>query len=108
MRLYFSSNLINFFNKKDVQWVDLIWNKYYTNGVPYLRREKGSFWWKDILRLHVKYRGVAICTPGIGNTVSFWNDLLLGNVMSLKYPLLFEYAKEHVISLEKVLNTTDL
>lgn len=54
----------------------------------------------------MKYRGVAVCTPSIGNTVSFWDDLLLGNVMSLKYPVLFEY--EPVISLEKVMNTIDI
>ncbi|XP_066391949.1 two-component response regulator ORR33-like [Miscanthus floridulus] len=69
--------LDKFFNKKNVQWVNLIWNKYYSNGVPHFRREKGSFWWKDILRLHIKYRGVAICNPGIGDTIRFWDDLLL-------------------------------
>jgi hypothetical protein len=49
--------LDKFYQKKDVQWVKLVWDKYYPNGVPHLRREKGSFWWKDILRLHLQYRG---------------------------------------------------
>jgi hypothetical protein len=30
-----------FFNKKNIQWVKLIW-KHYPHGVPHLRREKGS------------------------------------------------------------------
>jgi hypothetical protein len=45
--------LDKFYQKKDVQWVKLVWDKYYPNGVPHLRREKGSFWWKDILRLRL-------------------------------------------------------
>lgn len=36
-------HLDKFFNKADIQWVNLIWAKYYPNGVPHLRREKGSF-----------------------------------------------------------------
>lgn len=55
--------LDKFYRKENIQSVSLIWEKYYPDGVPHLAREKGSFWWKDILRLHVQYRGVAICTP---------------------------------------------
>jgi hypothetical protein len=43
--------LNKFYQKREIQWVKLIWNRYYPKGVPHLRREKGSFWWKDILRL---------------------------------------------------------
>lgn len=34
--------LDKFYNKKDVQWVKEILNRYYTNGVPHLKGEKGS------------------------------------------------------------------
>jgi hypothetical protein len=44
--------LDKFYSKANIQWVNLIWHKYYTNIVPHLAREKSSFWWKDILRLH--------------------------------------------------------
>ena len=44
--------LDKFYTKENIQWVNLIWGKYYRAGVPHLAREKGSFWWKDILRLH--------------------------------------------------------
>lgn len=100
--------LDKFYKEKDVQWVHLIWNKYYSSGVPHLRKEKGPFWWKDILRLHVKYRGVTICNPGNGDTISFWDDLLLGNIMSLKFPNLYDFTKDAAISLEKVLGTSNL
>ena len=32
--------LDKFYKKKDVQWVKLIWNKYYQEGVPQLRCDK--------------------------------------------------------------------
>lgn len=35
--------LDKFFQKKDVQWVKLFWDKYYPDGVPHPRRENGSF-----------------------------------------------------------------
>jgi len=47
--------LDKFYRKENVQWVNMIWSKYYANVVPHLAREKGSFWWKDILRLNVQY-----------------------------------------------------
>jgi hypothetical protein len=63
--------LDKFYRKENIQWVALIWQKYYNNIVPHLAREKGSFWWKDIFRLHTQYRGVAICNPNQGDTISF-------------------------------------
>jgi hypothetical protein len=35
--------LDKFYRKADVQWVRLIWHKYYQNAVPHLAREKGLF-----------------------------------------------------------------
>jgi hypothetical protein len=90
--------LDKFYNKKDVQWVHLIWEKYYPSGVAHLRREKGSFWWKDIMRLHLKYRGVAIYSPNKGDTLSLWDDVILGSLMSLKYPTLHSFAKDPCLS----------
>lgn len=74
--------LDRFYRKEDIQWINLIWQKYYLEEVPHLAREKGSFWWKDILRLHVKFRGIACCIPNKGDTVGFWDDLIEGNIFS--------------------------
>lgn len=41
--------LSKFYNKENIPWVCLIWNKYYSNRVPHATREVGSFWWKDVL-----------------------------------------------------------
>lgn len=46
-------HLDKFFKNDNIQWVNLIWQKYYIDGAPHVKRERGSFWWKDILRLHV-------------------------------------------------------
>jgi hypothetical protein len=35
--------LDKFYSKADVQWVNLIWHKYYQNEIPHLAREKDLF-----------------------------------------------------------------
>ena len=63
--------LHKFYSRQNVPWVSLIWNAYYQNKVPHASREVGSFWWKDVLRLNVLYRGIAKCSLGNGSTVLF-------------------------------------
>lgn len=73
-----------------------------------MRREKGSFWWKDIIRLHIQYRGVACCKPHTGDTVSFWDELLLDSIFSMKYPNLHSFAKNDIISLKTARETVNI
>jgi hypothetical protein len=40
--------LDKFYRKADIQWVSLMWQRYYVDSIPHLTREKGSFWWRDI------------------------------------------------------------
>jgi hypothetical protein len=67
--------LCKFYNHSDVAWVHMIWSKYYTSKVPHDSAEVGSFWWRDLLRLNILFRGIATCTIGNGTTVTFWEDL---------------------------------
>jgi len=67
--------LHKFYTKQDIPWVNLFWQTYYQQKVPHAAREVGSFWWKDILRLHTLYRGIARCILGCGSSVLFWEDL---------------------------------
>jgi hypothetical protein len=92
--------LDKFCKKKDIQWVQLIWNAYYDNGneAPHLVKEKGSFWWKDLMRLSTTYRGIARCTPAVGDSVNLWNDILLDSIFSIKFVNLFEFSKNKSIS----------
>jgi len=101
--------LTKFYNKKDIPWVQQVWFKYYPNGkVPHATRETCSFWWKDLLRLSVLFRGIARCHIGDGSTVLFWDDLWSSEVFSLKYSLLYSSARDHRLSVKSVMNTVDL
>ena len=63
--------LHKFYNRMEIPWVQLIWFKYFQNKVPHAAREMGSFWWKDILRLHGLYRAIAHCKVGNGTSICF-------------------------------------
>lgn len=67
--------LHKFFNKADIPWVHLIWEKYYPDGTLPGDAQRGSFWWKDILKLLNTYKGIAAVTPCDGSTRSLWDDL---------------------------------
>ena len=79
--------LDKFYKKKCVQWVKLIWNKYYKEGVPHLRCEKGSLLWKDTLRLHSSFRGMATYSPNKGDAISLWEDVILWSVFLRNIPI---------------------
>jgi hypothetical protein len=48
-------HLHKFFNKDDIPWVSLVWEKYYEHGKLPGSVKKGSFWWRDILKLLDKF-----------------------------------------------------
>lgn len=52
-------NLHKFFSRVDIPWVHLVWEKYYSNGRLPNHVKKGSFLWKDILKLLDKFKGLA-------------------------------------------------
>jgi hypothetical protein len=102
-------HLDKFYNKKEVPWVKLIWHAHYSNGqIPHATTEKGSFWWRDILKLCDLFRGIANCNIGDGSTVLFWSDLWNGNVMQIKYPRLFSFARNKKISVSQFLTNNNL
>ena len=69
--------LDKFYNHADIPWVKLTWDKLYHNNntPPHARCHVGSFWWKDVLKLHVDFRSLARCNPKLGNSVKFWGIL---------------------------------
>jgi len=101
--------LHKFYSKRDIPWVLLVWSKYYANGkVPHGTKELGSFWWKELLRLSVFYRGIARCQIGDGASVLFWEDLWSSEVLALKYPYLFSFVRNTSLSVKNVMETEDL
>lgn len=54
--------------------------------------EVGYFWWKELSRLHLLYKGIARCSIGDGALVTFWEDLLTTKILAIKFPRLFSFA----------------
>lgn len=50
--------LHKFFNREDIPWVNLVWESHYKNGKLPISNNKGSFWWKDIIKLLDSYKGL--------------------------------------------------
>jgi len=84
-------HLDKFYNKKEIPWVKLVWHAHYSNGeIPHATSDKGSFWWRD------------------GTTVLFWSDLWNDNIMQIKYPRLFSFAKHKKILVAQFLLNSNL
>jgi hypothetical protein len=100
----FIKHLDKFYNKRDIPWVNLIWNTYYSNGeVPHASKDEESFWWKDLLKLRDMFRGIATCRVGDGTTVLFWSNVWNGHLLQSKYPRLYSFAKNKQISVAQFL-----
>ena len=87
-------NLHKFFNKLDIPWVHLVWEKYYNNGKLPNHTKKGSFWWKDILKDLDKCKGMATISIQSGESCLLWDDLWLGQVPKFAYPELYSFTKK--------------
>jgi hypothetical protein len=87
-------NLHKFFNRVDIPWVNLIWEKYYSNGRLPNHTRKGSFWWKDILKLLQKFKGMASVNVQNGKSCLFWDDLWLGKIPKMEFPELYSFSKK--------------
>jgi hypothetical protein len=64
--------LSKFYNRADIPWVNLVWENYYQNGKLPGQQNKGSFWWRDIIKLINLFKGVAISKVQEGSTILFW------------------------------------
>jgi hypothetical protein len=85
--------LHKFFNKHDVPWVMLVWEKYYQDGAPHTKKPCGSFWWRDVSSLFDIYRGVKKCSVNIGDIVLLWKDCWMGDIIPQDaFPHLFSFA----------------
>jgi hypothetical protein len=87
-------HLDKFFNKRDLPWVKLIWNAYYSNNSvpPHALQERGSFWWKDIFRLIPIFRGVSTIQINTGDLALFWKDPWTDDLPQNAFSTLFSFA----------------
>ena len=55
-------HLYKFYNQADLPWVELLWNAYYQNNeVPHSGSNKGSFWWKECMKLFDLFKNMTTC-----------------------------------------------
>jgi hypothetical protein len=83
-----------FYNKEDIPWVQLIWESYYSSGKLPDTAKRGSFWWRDILKLLDKFKGMARVQISDGKSCYLWEDLWGNDILSQKFPELFSFAKK--------------
>jgi hypothetical protein len=92
-------HLHKFYNKEDVPWVQLIWNTHYLDGqIPHASANKGSFWFKDIMKYPDHFRGIASATIGVGDTVLLWGDVWNGHHLMSELRRVFSFVRNKNIS----------
>lgn len=99
-------NLHKFFNKLDIPWVHLVWEKHYRNGKLPGTQRKGSFWWRNNLKILEKYKELTVVQVQNGQSCLLWEDNWIdGSVRAakLKYPELFSFAKTNNIPISNAL-----
>lgn len=85
--------LHKFFMQADIPWVKLVWHHYYNSGKLPGQHKKGSFRWRDIVKLLDKFKSMSSVTVVDGSTVLFWKDCWNGAALASAYPELFSFAK---------------
>jgi hypothetical protein len=99
-------NLHKFFNKRDIPWVNMIWDSYYGNGALPSGRQEGSFWWKAHLKLIDPYKGMGKCKIGDGKSAYFWSDLWHEDqCLHQKFHHLVSFAKCTDLSVHKAISS---
>jgi hypothetical protein len=96
------------FNKLDCPWVSLVWENYYSNRRPPDHRPRGSFWWRAVLKLLNKFKGISIVQIQNGATISLWQDLWNGQVRHLALPELFSFSNGIECIVNQAKNMLDL
>jgi hypothetical protein len=89
-----------FYNTLDLPWVQLTWQKMYSNGKPpHERKCVDSFWWKDIISFAPNFLLMTRCRVNNGLSVSSWNDHWDLGVVNALYTQLVSFARKKVARL---------
>jgi hypothetical protein len=95
------------FSKADIPWVKIVWDNYYQNGKLSGQNKKGSFWWKDIVKILHKFKDLAAVSVADGSSVIFWKDHWNGITPAQRFPELFSIAKYPSASFSETVSRTD-
>ena len=100
-------HLHKFFNNDTTPWVQLIRDSYYFDTVPHAVIISGSFWWRAVFSLADTYRQHTKCIIASGVSVLFWSDLWLEQKLEVKYPRLYSFTLDKLISVKEFLGLQD-
>lgn len=97
--------LHKFYSHMDIPCVQLVWRKYYAaNRLPALQGpQRGSFWWRDVLKLLQQFKGISVISLQNGATCLHWHDLWEGNIWSQTFPELFSFCKNSNITFQSAI-----
>jgi len=100
-------HLHKFYNRAQIPWVQLVWDKYYSrNRLPvHSNAFRGSFWWRDLLKLLAKFKGLAVVSIQDGKSWFLWHDLWGPGVYSQLYPELYSFVRNGLITLSVAAST---
>lgn len=101
-------NLHKFFNREDLPWGHLVWEKHYKNGKLPSHIRKGSFCWRDNLKLLQEFKGFASPLIQNGESSLFWHDKWADQALSNTVPELFSFASNKLITVKKAFSTEDI
>lgn len=83
----------------------MIWEKHYRNGKLPSHIKKGSFWWRDNLKLLSKFKNFTVISIENGQSCLFWTDNWRSTSPATLAPELLSYAKNKLLSVSMVANT---
>jgi hypothetical protein len=89
-------HLGKFFNRVNVPWVQLVWNRYYSDGkLPRLTSNfRGSFRWRDLLKLLDPFKGMAMVTIHNGASVGSLGRAGIATFFSRAFLILQRYISQ--------------
>ena len=77
------------------------------HGALPMNNNRGSFWWKDVLKSLVSFKGLASVIVSDGSSCLFWLDIWNNNLMSSIFPELFSFAWAQNISVQSFISTNN-
>jgi hypothetical protein len=100
--------LHKFYSKADIPWVHLVWDNYYANGRLPGQQTKGSFWWRDIVKLVPSYKNLSHVVVHDGSSILLWHDRWNGHPLQHQFPELFSFAINQYATIRMTLDLPQL
>lgn len=96
--------LHKFYSRVDIPQVHLVWDNYYANGHLPGQQNKGSFWWRDFVKLVTPFKSLPSVVVHDGFTILIWQDKWNGHRLQNEFPVLFSFARNPNATVKVILN----